>query len=97
MASYFVLSPTFLTTRGSGHGPRTCQVGETIEFDGKPGSSLYPLCPEARAARQRVLKGRNADQRARDDMWAKRWRRQLPKHQRRRLDEAAAEAAGEAT
>ena len=88
---YFTLQASFMEPRGADGGGRMVPAGTVVEFDGAPGASLLPLCPAARAARRAVLKGRNADQRARDAMWIARWRRGFSGTKLRVIDHAIAD------
>ena len=88
---YLVLSAVFMDQPGTSCGPRLYGVGEVVRYDGSPGAALFPLDGPARAARQRRLASRYADQRARDELWIKRYARGLTGPTLARFEQARAE------
>jgi hypothetical protein len=91
MAKYLVLNPTFLDQPGTSCGPRIYGVGEVVRYDGLPGIALFPLDGPARSARRKALAQRYPDQRARDELWIKRYRRGLTGPTLARFEQARAE------
>jgi hypothetical protein len=92
MAKYMVLTSTFLHPNGEA-GPRLVTTGEVIDFDGAPGCSLAPMCPDAVAAKAAVADGRDALGRNHDALQEKRGRLGLNNSMRRRLSDAENMAA----
>jgi hypothetical protein len=92
MAKFLVLARCELQTPS---GPRLCEAGEAVSFDGAPSALLHPLDREARALRAHVVASRNPQQQRRNAVLAARARRGLPRHVRKMLDQADAEAAAE--
>lgn len=97
MPRYMVLARTFLHAVGTS-GPGLHEAGATIEFDGAPGVSLFPLDAGARAARAQFLDERHDRgglKANRDALMVRRYRRGLPPQVIAILDRAEAEAAAE--
>jgi len=90
-ARFLTLSPIFLQPRGTTGGERIVPPGVEINYDGPAGPTLYPLNDAAREAQARVLERRNPQQRVRHDIVQRRALRGLPRHLRRRCEQADAE------
>ena len=90
MPRYMVLK-RILTCASGESMQRLYFPGETLDYDGAPGSSFAPMDAEARAAKKAWLSSRRAVARGREEREERRGRASLGNTPKREL--AAAEAA----